>query len=39
VPRLVCEMRIGRDPVDFDAQLGELRIVVGQVAEFGRQTK
>mgnify|MGYP003344144200 CR=1 FL=1 len=36
VPRLVAEVGVGRHAVDLDAQLLELGVVVGEVAEFGR---
>ena len=36
VPRLVGEMRVGRDAVDLHAELLEFRVVVGEVAELGR---
>ena len=36
VPRLVGEVGVGRHRVDLDAELLELGVVVGQVAELGR---
>src|SRR3546814_3184833 len=36
MPRLVAEMRVGRDAVYLDAHLLERRIDAGQILEFGR---
>src|SRR3546814_6946313 len=36
MPRLVAEMRVGRDAVYLDAHLLECRIDAGQILEFGR---
>jgi hypothetical protein len=36
VPRLVGEVRVGRDAVHLDAEVLELAVLVGQVLELGR---
>ena len=36
MPRLVREVGVGRHGVDLDAELLELGVVVGEVAELGR---
>jgi hypothetical protein len=39
VPGLVREVRIGRHAVDFNAELLEIGVAIGQVTQFGRANK